>query len=92
MLFASLVAVLWRFGLDFMVLETMKRFGGANIDHAFPVALLGGLVGSVGIVALRKWRPLLTSSLLLAAATLSVALALVERDRATLGSGTPQRK
>jgi hypothetical protein len=83
MLVASAVAAFGWFGMNFTLFETTKRFGGANIEHAYPVALLGGLAGLIALIALRKRRFLLSTLLVFEAASLSVAVAFVELDRAT---------
>lgn len=84
LLFVSVVALVSWFGLDFTLFETVKRFSGANVDRSFPIAFLTGVFGSVVIVIVRKRRRLLVAGLLLAAVSLSVALAFVELDRASV--------
>jgi hypothetical protein len=55
---------------------------GANIRHAFAVAFLGGLAGSVLVPCVRGRPHLLAAALLFGAAVLGVAIALVALDSA----------
>ena len=60
-----------------------QQVHGANIEHGLVVAFLGGLVWSLAILCVRRWRRQLAVVLLLEAATLGVAIAFVELDSAT---------
>jgi len=84
LLFASGVALIAAFEVDGGLEPcSWRRVQGANIDQAVVVVLLTGLAGSVLILCVGKWLPLLTSVLLLVAAALSFSIALVARDSAT---------
>ena len=83
LLFASSVALVTYFHFSGGLFCTSEQVRGANIDHAFGVALVGGLAASVLILFVRKRRRLLATVLLLGAATLGVAIAFVALDSAT---------
>jgi hypothetical protein len=83
MLFGSLVGAVTYVHYSGGLFCSSEQVHGANIDHAFGVAFLGGLAGAVLILFARMRRRLLGAVLLLGAAALAVAVALVASDSAT---------
>jgi hypothetical protein len=83
MLFSSVVAAVALYH-DFTASFLCGIVQGANIEIGIVAVLCGGLAGSVFIALARKRPALLIVALLSCATLLTVALALVARDSATL--------
>jgi Zn-dependent protease with chaperone function len=83
LLLAALVAAVTHLHFSGGLFCSSEHVRGANIDHAFSVAFIAGLTGSVLVLCVRKRLRLLAAVLMLAAMALGVAIALVAWDSAT---------